>query len=214
MRKDNTELVFIVDKSGSMQGLEVDTIGGLNATLQKNRALPGEATVSLVLFDNYSEVVLDRVALEAVAPLTTDDYCVGGCTALLDAVGDAVSYHVKVQKILPKEHRAKQVVFVIITDGMENASRRWSYAKVKQLIKKQQKKGWEFLFLGANIDAAAEAGRMGIQEDRASEYISDGVGSRVAYEAVARGMCETRVFGRPSARWNAAAKADVAARGR
>lgn len=214
MKKDLTELVFIVDKSGSMHGLEADTVGGLNSTLEQNRALPGEALVSLVLFDNASEVVFDRVPLSKVRPLTTADYRVGGCTALLDAVGDAVRYHTKVQKILPKDHRAEHVVFVIITDGMENASTHRTYPEVKRLIEKRRNKGWEFLFLGANIDAAAEATRMGIAEDRASRYVCDGEGSRIAYSAIARAQCETRAKGAPSASWNEAASADYAARGR
>ena len=213
MNKDLTELVFIVDKSGSMHGLEADTVGGLNSTLEKNRELPGEALVSLVLFDNTSEVVLDRVPLSQVRPLTRKDYRVGGCTALLDAVGDAVRYHTKVQKILPKDHRAGKVVFVIITDGMENASTHRTYAEVKKLIKKRREHGWEFLFLGANIDAAAEASRMGIAKERASQYVSDGYGSGIAYDAIARAQCETRVMGAPSANWNAAPMADAAKRG-
>ena len=214
MKKDLTELVFIVDRSGSMHGLEADTIGGLNSTLQKNRELPGEALVSLVLFDNTSTVVLDRKPLSDVHPLTQADYQVGGCTALLDAVGGAVRYHTKVQKILPEDHRAEHMVFVIITDGMENASKRYSYRDVKRLIEKRRKKGWEFLFLGANIDAAEEAGRLGIAQNRASQYKADAEGSRVAYEAIAEAQCETRVFGAPSARWNSAPMADVARRGR
>ena len=214
MKKNLTELVFIVDRSGSMHGLEADTIGGLNSTLQKNRELPGEALVSLVLFDNTSTVVLDREPLSTVHPLTQKDYQVGGCTALLDAIGDAVCYHTKVQKILPNDHRAEHVVFVVITDGMENASKRYGYRDVKKLIKKHRKKGWEFLFLGANIDAAEEAGRLGIAQDRASQYKADGVGSRIAYDAIAEAQCETRVFGAPSAKWNAAPLADVARRGR
>lgn len=213
MKKDRTELVLIVDKSGSMHGLEADTVGGLNATLEENRKLPGEAFVSLVLFDNASEVVLDRMPLQKVRPLTTADYQVGGCTALLDAVGDAIRYHKRVQKILPKSHRAEHVVFVIVTDGMENASTHRTYAEVKRLIQKQRRHGWEFLFLGANIDAAAEAGRLGIAADRASQYKSDHVGSKAAYAAVARAQCETRVMGAPSADWNAAPLADVACRG-
>ena len=213
MKKDLTELVFIVDRSGSMCGLEADTIGGLNSTLEKNRELPGEALVSLVLFDNTSEVVLDRVPLTEVRPLTTKDYSVRGCTALLDAVGQAIAYHTHVQKILPEEYRAEHVMFVIITDGMENASRRYTYPKVKQLIEERRKQGWEFLFLGANIDAAEEAGRIGIAEDRASQYVSDGKGSKIAYESIARAQCETRVMGAPSASWNAAPMADAAARG-
>ena len=212
MKKDLTELVFILDKSGSMHGLESDTVGGINATLQKNRALPGEANVSIVLFDNTSEVVLDRQPLAEVRDLTESDYQVGGCTALLDAVGDAVHYHAKVQQILPEDFRAEHVVFVIITDGMENASRRHTYPEVKGLIERQREAGWEFLFLGANIDAAAEAGRLGIAPDRASQYVSDGAGSQIAYEAVARAQCETRAMGAPSAAWNAAPMADAAAR--
>lgn len=214
MKKDLTELVFIVDKSGSMHGLEADTIGGLNSTLDTNRALPGEVNVSLVLFDNVSEVILDRKPLEEVPALTRRDYMVGGCTALLDAVGDAVRYHVKAQKILPKTHRAEHVVVVIITDGMENASTHRTYKEVKRMIERQQKRGWEFLFLGANIDAAAEAGRIGIAANRASQYKADGKGSRIAYEAVARAQCETRMAGAPSACWNEAPMADVASRGR
>lgn len=212
MKKNLTELVFVVDKSGSMHGLEADTVGGLNSTLKQNRSLPGKAVVSLVLFDNNSEVVLDRVPLEKVSDLTAKDYVVGGCTALLDAVGDAVRYHAKVQHILPKRHRAEHVVFVIITDGMENASRRRTYEEVRSLIECQRKEGWEFLFLGANIDAAAEACRIGIAPERASQYVSDGEGSRIAYEAVARAQCETRVMGAPSATWNSAPMADAAAR--
>lgn len=214
MKKNLTELVFVVDKSGSMCGLEADTIGGLNATLAKNRELEGEALVSLVLFDNVSEVVLDRQPLDKVRPLTTNDYRVGGCTALLDAVGDAIRYHTKVQKILPKDHRAEHMVFVIITDGMENASTHRTYKEVKRLIEKKRKRGWEFLFLGANIDAAKEAGRLGIAQNRASQYKCDSEGSQIAYEAVARAQCETRVMGAPSATWNAAPLADVARRGR
>lgn len=213
MKKDLTELVFIVDKSGSMHGLEPDTVGGLNATLQKNRELPGEANVSIVFFDNTSEVKLDRVPLGQVQELRESDYRVGGCTALLDAVGDAVHYHAKVQHILPEDHRAEHVVFVIITDGMENASNHRTYDEVQRLIGRQREQGWEFLFLGANIDAAAEATRMGIAADRASQYVSDGEGSRIAYEAVAKAQCQTRVHGAPTASWNAAPMADAAARG-
>lgn len=213
MKKDLTELVFIVDKSGSMHGLEADTIGGLNSTLEKNRELPGEALVSLVLFDNDCEVVLDRKPLDQVRPLTTRDYQVGGCTALLDAVGGAIRYHDRVQRILPEEYRAEHVMFVIITDGLENASRRYTYHTVKQLIEAHREQGWEFLFLGANIDAAQEAASLGIAADRASQYVSDGQGSRVAYEAIAKAQCQTRVMGAPSPTWNAAPMADAAVRG-
>lgn len=214
MKKDLTELVFIVDRSGSMHGLEADTIGGLNSTLQKNRELPGDVFVSIVFFDNNSTVAIDRAPLETVRPLTQEDYQVGGCTALLDAVGDALRYHIKVQEILPPSHRAEHVVFVIITDGMENASTHRSYQDVRALIEKQRALGWEFLFLGANIDAAEEAGRLGIARDRASQYKSDKLGSMAAYDAIATAQCETRIHGAPSPTWNAAPLADVARRGR
>ena len=214
MKQGRTELVFVIDRSGSMHGLERDTIGGLNATLDENRALPGEAIVSLVLFNNTSQVMLDRVPLEKVAPLTERDYKVGGCTALLDAVGDAVRYHTKVQQILPEEHRAEHVVFVVITDGLENASTHRTYREVKELVNRQTELGWQFLFLGANIDAAAEAENIGISRNHASQYVSDSQGSVAAYASVARAQCETRVTGAPSAGWNERAQADWKARGR
>ena len=209
-----TELVFIIDKSGSMAGLEADTIGGINATLEENRGVAGDANVSLVLFADDSEVVLDRVPIEGVRPLTRRDYRVGGCTALLDATAEAIAYHKKVQKSLPKDRRADHVVFVIITDGQENASRRHTYAEVKKLITKATKKhGWEFLFLGANIDAAAEAARIGIAADRASRYVSDGTGSQIAYEAVSAASRDVRTCGAPRVGWAAAPMRDAYTRG-
>ena len=213
MKKNLTELVFIVDRSGSMGGLESDTIGGLNATLAKNREVDGECVVSIVLFDNTSEVLVDRQPIEQVANLTTDQYQVRGCTALLDAVGDAVRYIDKVQHILPEDHRAEHVMFAIITDGLENASNHRSYPEVKRMIEAKQEEGWEFIFLGANIDAAAEAGRMGIRADRASQYVSDGEGSALAYEAMACAQVSRRQKGAVDAHWNAAPMADAAARG-
>ena len=183
MKQGRTELVFVIDRSGSMHGLERDTIGGLNATLDENRSLPGEAIVSVVLFDNSSKVLIDRVPLEKVAPLTERDYRVGGCTALLDAVGDAVRYHAKVQQILPEEHRAEHVVFVVITDGLENASTHRTYREVKELVGRQTELGWQFLFLGANMDAVGEAARIGIDASRSASFVNDGDGIRRNYEA-------------------------------
>lgn len=209
MKKNLTELVFIVDRSGSMAGLESDTIGGLNATLQKNREVEGECIVSIVLFDNYSEVIVDRKPIVEVPNLTTREYQVRGCTALLDAVGDAVRYHEHVQEILPEDYRAEHVMFAIITDGMENASTHRTYQDVKRMIESKQKQGWEFLFLGANIDAAAEAGRIGIRPDRATEYISDDTGTSVAYDAIAYAQTSMRACGSVDAAWDAAPKADV-----
>ena len=213
MKKNLTELVFIVDCSGSMHGLEADTIGGLNATLQKNREVEGDCIVSIVLFNQRSRVIVDRKPLGKVRNLTTDQYQVGGCTALLDAVGDAVRYTTKVQAILPKSHRADNVIFAIITDGLENASNHRSYAEVKRMIEKQQKRGWEFIFLGANIDAAAEAGRIGIRADRASRYVADSDGSALAYEAMACAQTSVRASGSMAPTWNAQASQDAARRG-
>ena len=213
MKKNLTELVFIVDRSGSMSGLESDTIGGLNATLKKNREVDGECLVSIVLFDNVSEVLVDRKPIEQVANLTEAQYQVRGCTALLDAVGGAIRYMDKVQHILPDEHRAEHVIFTIITDGMENASRHFDYPRVKRLIEAHEEQGWEFIFLGANIDAAAEASRIGIRADHATQYMSDDIGTAVAYEAMAVAQMSKRATGAVAAGWNAAPQADVKKRG-
>jgi uncharacterized protein YegL len=214
MKKNLTELVFIVDRSGSMGGLESDTIGGLNATLKKNREVDGDCLVSIVLFDNTSEVIVDRKPIQEVAPLTSAQYQVRGCTALLDAVGDSVRYIQKVQQILPEDYRAENVIFTIITDGLENASNHRSYAEVKHMIKARQREGWEFIFLGANIDAAAEAGRMGIRADRATQYVSDDAGTAIAYEAMASAQVSRRQCGSVAPTWDAAPRADVAKRGK
>ena len=185
MKKNLTELVFILDRSGSMAGLEKDTIGGFNAMIEKQKAEAGEAYISTVLFDNYSEVIHDRVALSDVPRLTEKEYYVRGCTALLDAVGGAIHHIGNVHKYAREEDRPEKTLFVITTDGMENASRRYSYEKVREMITRQKEKyGWEFLFLGANIDAAKEAGRFGITADRATNYHADRKGTRVVYESL------------------------------
>jgi hypothetical protein len=198
-----------------MCGLEKDTIGGYNGMLDKQRKEEGEVLVSTILFDDRSEVLCDRVPLDKVAPMTEKDYYVRGCTALLDAVGGAIRHIRNIHRYAREEDRPEKTIFVITTDGLENASKRYSYRDVKKMIKRQEEKyGWEFLFLGANIDAAAEAGRIGIASNRASQYVSDGYGSRVAYQSIARAQCETRLTGAPSASWNEEAAADFAARGR
>ena len=188
MKKGLTELVFILDRSGSMGGLESDTIGGFNGMLLKQKKEEGEANVTTVLFDDEIEIIHDRFPLEAVKPLTDDDYYVRGCTALLDAVGSTVKKVENIQKRLPEELKAEKVIFVITTDGQENASNEYSYKTVKKMIEANQEKGWQFLFLGANIDAAAEAERIGIRRTHAASYKNDSKGVRLNFEAAGRVM--------------------------
>lgn len=183
MKKELTELVFILDRSGSMGGLERDTIGGFNGMIRKQKKEEGEANVTTVLFDDQIEIIHDRFPIEAVKPLTEEDYYVRGCTALLDAVGSMVKKEENIQKRLPKEMRADKIVFVITTDGMENASQEYSYNMVKKMISANQEKGWQFLFLGANIDAAEEAEKIGIRRTHAASYRNDAKGVQLNYEA-------------------------------
>jgi uncharacterized protein YegL len=209
MKKNLTELVFILDRSGSMAGLENDTIGGFNSMIEKQRAEPGEALISTVLFDNESEVIHDRLRLDAVPALTRKEYYVRGCTALLDAVGSAIHHIGNVHKYAREEDRPEKTLFIITTDGMENASRRYNYEKVRQMIQRQKDQyGWEFLFLGANIDAAKEAARFGIQEDRAANYHADHQGTAVIYEAVSQTVCNFRASQPMAANWKDAIDED------
>ena len=188
-----TELVFILDRSGSMSGLERDTIGGFNSMIDKQRKEPGKALVSTVLFDNYSEVIHDRVPLENVPRMTEEEYFVRGCTALLDAVGGAIHHIGNIHKYAREEDVPEKTLFIITTDGMENASHRYSYEKVHAMIKRQQEKcGWEFLFLGANIDAAAEAKRFGIDESRAANFHCDEEGTALNYEVISEAIMSVR----------------------
>ena len=184
MKKGLTELVFIIDRSGSMDGLESDTIGGFNAMLKEQQAVEGEAVVTTVLFSNRYELLHDRIDIKAVAPLTDKDYTVRGSTALLDAVGKTIHKIRAVQKSTAEEYRAEKVLFVIITDGQENASREYTAERVKARIERQKGKyDWEFIFLGANMDAIEEAGKLGIAADRAQNYFADGMGTAAAYAA-------------------------------
>ena len=193
MKKNLTEIVFILDRSGSMAGLEGDTIGGFNAMIEKQKKEAGEALVSTVLFDNVSEVIHDRVDIQKIEPMTEADYYVRGCTALLDAVGKAIHHIGNVHKYAREEDRPEKTLFVITTDGMENASHKYSYDRVKAMIQRQKEKyGWEFLFLGANIDAASEAARFGIDADCAANYHADQKGTAVIYEAVSDAVCAVR----------------------
>ena len=203
MRKNLTEIVFILDRSGSMAGLEKDTIGGFNAMLEKQKQEEGQVLVSTVLFDHEQQVVHDRVDIRRIAPMTEREYFVRGCTALLDAVGGAIHHIGNVHKYAREEDRPEKTLFVITTDGMENASKRYTYEKVKQQITRQQEKyGWEFLFLGANIDAAREAARFGIGKDFAANYHADSTGTGVIYDTVNDAICQVRQCSAPlSANW-------------
>ena len=215
MKKNLTELVFILDRSGSMAGLEADTIGGFNAMLQKQRGEPGEAVISTVLFDNETEVIHDRIPLDRVPRLTEKEYYVRGCTALLDAVGGAIHHIGNVHKYAREEDRPEKTLFVITTDGMENASRRYTYDKVKSMIERQREKyGWEFLFLGANIDAAREAARFGIRADCAADYHADSIGTEAVYESVCEAVCQVRRAAPLKASWKQRIDADFKGRKR
>ena len=215
MKKNLTEIVFILDRSGSMAGLEGDTIGGFNGMIEKQKCEPGEAYVSTVLFDNVSEVIHDRVDIQKIEPMTNRDYYVRGCTALLDAVGEAIHHIGNVHKYAREEDRPEKTLFVITTDGMENASRKYSYEKVRSMIQRQQEKhGWEFIFLGANIDAAKEAARFGISEDRAANYHADHKGTAVIYEAMSEAVCNVRACRPMSADWKKNVDADYKKRGK
>ena len=185
MKKGLTELVFIIDRSGSMGGLESDTIGGFNAMLKEQQSVDGDAVVTTVLFDDKYELLHDRIEIRAVAPLTDKDYTVRGTTALLDALGRTIHKIREVQKHTAENYRAEKVLFVIITDGQENASREYSAERIKRRIERQKEKyGWEFIFFGANMDAVMEAGKLGISADRAQNYCADAVGTSVAYTAM------------------------------
>lgn len=185
MMKNLTEIVFILDRSGSMAGLEDDTIGGFNAMIEKQKNEEGDAFVSTILFDNYIEVIHDRVDIRKVRPMTRRDYYVRGCTALLDAVGRTIRHIGNVHKYAREEDRPEKTLFVITTDGMENASRKYSSDRVKQMVEHEKSKyGWEFLFLGANIDAVETAARYGIDSSRTANYMNDAEGTALKFEAI------------------------------
>ena len=189
MKKGLTELVFILDRSGSMVGLEKETIGGYNSLIEKQKKNQGEVYVSTVLFDGVSEVLHNRIPLCEIQPMTEDEYYVRGCTALLDALGGAIHHIGNVHKYAKEEDRPEKTLFIITTDGQENSSRRYTYKKVKHMVEKQKEKyGWEFLFLGANIDAIAEAERFGINADRAVNYECDEEGTAINFKVLSKAV--------------------------
>jgi uncharacterized protein YegL len=213
--KNITELVFIIDKSGSMSGLESDTIGGFNSMLQKQKKEEGVCHISTVFFSGGSEVVHNRVLIEKVEPLTEKDYVAGGCTALLDALGDAINHTVKVQKTLAGDEKAQNVIFVIITDGEENASRRFSKQKIKKMISLEQEKyGWEFIFLGANIDAVQTAEGYGIKRNRSSNFVCDSKGVSLNFCSIGNAISMQRAKGCISDDWDTEIQADFESRGK
>ena len=196
MRKGLTELVFILDRSGSMQGLEDDTIGGFNGMIEKQKKQDGEAWVSAVLFDDRTEVLYDRVDISRVEPLTDSQYYVRGCTAFFDAFGGAIHHIGNIHKYARKEDVPEKTLFIIITDGLENSSRRYTVDKVRHMVSRQQKKyHWEFLYLGANIDAVEEAGRVGIHASRAANYVHDSAGTRLNFDVLSDAISCARASG-------------------
>lgn len=196
MIKDTTELVFILDKSGSMGGLEKDTIGGFNSMLGKQKQLEGECRITTVLFDNRYELLHDRIDIRAVNPITEREYSVGGSTALLDAIGMTIQKIGTAQKNTAEDYRAEKVMFVIITDGEENSSRRYGSGQVKEMIQRQKERyGWEFIFLGANIDAVETAGRFGIDANRAVDYVPDGAGTALNFQVMSETVASFRKRG-------------------
>ena len=214
--KDNlTEIVFILDRSGSMGGLETDTIGGFNAMLERQKKAEGEALLSTLLFSNETEVLHDRADIRQVEPLSLQDYRVGGSTALLDAIGGAIRHIGNLHRETRPEERPAHTLFVITTDGQENASRRYGYAELKRLIERQKERyGWEFLFLGANMDAVAAASRFGIDADRAVRYHCDSAGIALNYEAIGEAILTLREKSTLDRDWGARIREDYRKRER
>ena len=213
MKKGLTELVFIIDRSGSMSGLEDDTIGGFNAMLKEQQGVEGEAVVTTVLFDDRYELLHDRIPLQGVAPLTSGQYYVRGSTALLDAIGRTIQKIANIQRHTAPDMRADKVLFVITTDGYENASREYSYEKIRSMVELEQKEyGWEFLFLGANIDAIAVAGQVGISADRAVTYHADSAGTALNYDVVSEAVSYLRACAAVPPNWKQRIEQDFRSR--
>ena len=213
MKKNLTEMVFILDRSGSMAGLEADTIGGFNSMIERQRGEEGEALVSTVLFSNSSVVVHDRVDLKRIEPMTEKQYYVGGCTALIDAIGGAIHHIGNVHKYAREEDRPEHTIFIITTDGMENASRHYSSDQVKKMVRRQKERyGWEFLFLGANIDAVETAAHFGIDEDRSVTFYNDSQGQQLNYAAMSAAVSDVRARRTLTREWKRTIEEDFESR--
>ena len=212
-KNETVEIVFILDRSGSMAGLEGDTIGGFNSMIERQKKQGAHAIVSTVLFDTARTVLHDRAPLESVAPMTEKDYCVGGCTALYDAVGYAVNNISAAHRYARKEDVPDRTMFIITTDGMENASREFDRGGVKRLIEKKQKEGWEFIFLAANIDAAGAAEEVGISRERAVKYTADGTGTEKVFRAMSKAIDAVRLSRPLKREWREELDEDLKRRG-
>lgn len=215
MKENLTELVFILDRSGSMSGLEEDTIGGFNSMLEKQKKEKGNAFVTTVLFDNNYDLLHDRLNITNIKPITKKEYYVCGSTALLDAIGITISNSGKALSAMKEEDRPDKVMFVIITDGMENSSKEYTYGKIKDMIQHQKTHySWEFMFLGANIDAIKTAASFGISEDRATNFVSDSAGTQLNYKAVSEALSNFRVGRNIDSKWKAEIEKDYKKRGK
>ena len=215
MKKNLTEIIFILDRSGSMQGLEKDTIGGFNSLIEKQKKIEGDTLISTVLFASESKVIYDRIDVKDVKPMTENNYITGGCIALIDAIGNAIHHISNIHKYARKEDVPEHTLFVITTDGMENASKTYTYPKVKKLIENQKEKyGWEFMFLGANIDAVDVASHMGIGESRAVNFNCDSEGTELNYEVLSDAICVLREHSYISEDWKNRIDNDFEKRGK
>lgn len=213
MNKELTELVFILDRSGSMHGLEKDTIGGFNSMIEKQRKEEGDCLVSAVLFNQRSDVLYDRVSLKEIREMTEKDYVPSGCTALIDALGGAIKHIRNVHKYIREEDIPAHTIFVITTDGLENASHHYSSDQVKRMVAEQKEKGWEFLFLGANIDAVETAKMYGIDKDRSVNFVPDSIGNAKNFVVLSETIAKFRAKGKIDADWSEEIEEDYKKRG-
>ena len=214
MNKDLTEVVFIIDESGSMHGLEGDTVGGFNSTVDKQKKLEGECLVSTVMFNTRSRVIHDRVNIKNIDKMTDSDYCPSGSTALIDALGDSISHIKMVHRYIREEDVPSKTMFVITTDGMENASRKYSLSEVKKMIEERKEKGWEFVFLAANIDAAETARSYGIDADNCVDYVNDAKGNQLKYACMCEAITSVRTSKKLNKNWRKKSEEDFKNRGK